>query len=170
MSASGPTLFESDYYAWTRQQAAALRALAADGGAPGLDLSNLADEIDELGRREREAVRSDVRRILDHLLMLEHSRAVDAWLSWQYAVAAARDQLEGRLTPSLRRDLEAVLPQLFQQASRLAAIGLSAGEPPDPDEDLPASCPYSLADVLRPGWYPENRYLAAAGGRVYEHE
>jgi len=43
------SLYETDYYAWTREQAAALRSMAAARVDTKLDLENLADEVESLG-------------------------------------------------------------------------------------------------------------------------
>ena len=69
------SLYQTDYYAWTRQQAAELRALAARRVDSKLDLENLAEEVESLGRSDLNTVRSQVRRIIEHLLKLEHSPA-----------------------------------------------------------------------------------------------
>ncbi|MGH6917637.1 MAG: DUF29 family protein, partial [Geminicoccaceae bacterium] len=69
------SLYQSDYYAWTKQQAAELRALAARGASSTLDLENLAEEVESLGRSDLNTVRSQIQRIIEHLLELEHSPA-----------------------------------------------------------------------------------------------
>jgi hypothetical protein len=44
-----PSLYDQDFLAWTEQQAALLRARRLDQ----LDLDNLAEELDTMGRSER---------------------------------------------------------------------------------------------------------------------
>ena len=56
--------YEADFYAWLQAQAAHLRAKEWKG----LDIDNLAEELDTLGRSERNAVWSHVRILLLHLL------------------------------------------------------------------------------------------------------
>lgn len=43
-------LYERDFYAWTQDQAARLRAM---GGHTAIDVAHLAEEIADLGKRER---------------------------------------------------------------------------------------------------------------------
>ena len=64
------SLYQTDYYAWTRQQAAALRAMAVASADSTLDLENLAEEVESLGRSDLNTVRSQVQRIIiaKHLL------------------------------------------------------------------------------------------------------
>src|SRR5918995_5795462 len=85
------SLYQTDYYAWTKDQAAKLRALAAAGVNSTLDLENLAEEVESLGRSDLNTVRSQVRRIIEHLLKLEHSPAVEPRFGWQDSVIDARD-------------------------------------------------------------------------------
>jgi len=66
-------LYATDYYAWTREQAAALRRLAASRADLPLDLDHLAEEVAGLGKSERRAARSQMRRLLEHLLKLHSS-------------------------------------------------------------------------------------------------
>jgi hypothetical protein len=56
------SLYKEDYYAWTKQQAAELRRLAAARIESPLDLENLAEEVESLGQSDLNTVRSQVRR------------------------------------------------------------------------------------------------------------
>ena len=71
--------YDADFYAWAQQQAAALRA--KDWAA--LDLEHLAEEVDDLRKTERRAVRSQLRLILSHLLkwVYQAARRTDSWRS-----------------------------------------------------------------------------------------
>ena len=68
-------LYEDDFYAWTREQARALRRLAESRPNVGLDLEHLIEEVEDLGTSQRDAVRSHLRTIIEHCLKLERSRA-----------------------------------------------------------------------------------------------
>ncbi len=118
-------LYAEDYYAWTQDQAAALRRLARERWNGPLDLAHLAEEVEDLGTEVRSAVRSQLRRLMEHLLKLEHSRATDPRLGWMRTVANARAEIADRLTPTIRRDVEANLQRLYTQARREAALALA---------------------------------------------
>jgi len=64
-----------DFYAWTREQAAALRQLAAmRPDIPlDLDLENLAEEVEGLGRDQRFEVEGYIEEILEHFILLAWS-------------------------------------------------------------------------------------------------
>ncbi len=151
------TLYDTDYYAWTRAQAALLRDMAARRVDSPLDLANLAEEVEDLGTSQRDAVRSQLRRILEHLLKLEYSPARNPRGPWRASIIEARARLEDKLTPSLRRDVEERLPRLYAVArAKVLAEAEGYGEVA-PMSEAPESCPYALDDVLRDGWYPANR-------------
>src|SRR5918994_4701875 len=103
------SLYQTDYYAWTKDQATKLRALAAARVNSTLDLENLAEEVESLGRSDLNTVRSQVRRIIEHLLKLEFSPSAQPRAAWRYSIAEARDDIEDHLTASMRPDLEAEL-------------------------------------------------------------
>ena len=152
------SLYEADYYAWTQQQAAELRKLAARRANTPIDAANLAEEVEDLGKSERDAVRSQVRRIIEHLLKLEFSRAAEPRAEWEESVIDARNTLADKLTATLRRDAEANLRSLYEQARDKAAAGLRRHRERDAAAALPDTCPYALDDVCRRGWYPTNRH------------
>ena len=62
---NGPR-YHDDFYAWTQYQAEVLRTMAVADDR--FDRENVVEEIETLGRSERDAVRSQVRRIIEHLL------------------------------------------------------------------------------------------------------
>ena len=93
-------LYETDHYAWTQEQAALLRDMAARRVNSPLDLANLAEEVEDLGKGERDAVRSQVRRIIEHLLKLEFSPAAEPRGDWEDSVIDARDELADKITPT----------------------------------------------------------------------
>jgi len=159
-------LYELDYYAWTRVQAAALRRMRDLEDETGLDLPHLAEEVEDLGRSERDAVRSQVRRIIEHLLKLEYSGAQEPRDGWKDTVADARAVLDDKLSPSLRRDLKTVWPRLYTQVLPKARRALRRFDEPDAAAGLPADCPYDLDDICRAEWYPANRRGVTDGDRT----
>jgi Domain of unknown function DUF29 len=68
-------LYEADFFAWTQLQSKELRRFARTRPNLPLDLPHLAEEIADLGKEQRHALRSWTVRILEHLLLLEHSPA-----------------------------------------------------------------------------------------------
>jgi hypothetical protein len=152
------SLYETDYYAWTRKQAAELRRLARARTESPLDLKNLAEEVESLGRSDLNTVRSQVRRIIEHLLKLEYSPATAPRLQWKQSAGQARDEVADRLSASLRRDVEKDLGTLFERGRRDAELGMIQHGEHEAAKALPETCPYGLEEILRQDWYPANRH------------
>jgi hypothetical protein len=143
-------LYERDYYAWTQQQAAALRARR--GGGNTLDYDNLAEEVEGLGKSDRRACESYITRILEHLLKLQLLGGEDAD-HWRGEIAVFRTELERDLTPSLRVTLPTELCGLYKDARRRLMARYAALRAQDL---VPEQCPYTWDDVLGRGsdWVP----------------
>ncbi len=149
-------LYERDFYAWTQAQARELRRFASTRPNLPLDLPHLAAEIADLGRDRRDALRSWVLRIIEHLLLLDHSPSREPRAHWEGEIAAFRNDIGDRLTRALKRDLQRRLPQLYQDARRVAERKMGRHGEEAAAERLPAECPYSLEQVLG-DWWPEDR-------------
>jgi hypothetical protein len=152
------SLYETDYYAWTRQQAAALRAMAARQVDSTLDLANLAEEVESLGRSDLNTVRSQVRRVIEHLLKLEYSPASEPRIDWLESVDQARNEIEDHITASMAPDVTADLDRLFGRARRSAASALVKHGEREAAMALPQACPYRLEQIVGQDWYPANRH------------
>jgi hypothetical protein len=146
-------LYERDFYEWTIAQAALLRREAARRGNTELDVENLAEEIEGLGKSDRRALTSHVARVIEHLLKLQHSPAKQPRALWQNSVDLHRIEADKILadSPSLRRYLGDNLERCYRDGRRLAARGLKR-DPRIPA--LPERCPYRLDDILDPDWWP----------------
>jgi hypothetical protein len=145
--------YDDDFYAWTQYQAGVLRSLPTSDNR--FDREHLAEEIEDLGNSERNAMRSEVRRILEHLLKLAYSPAVEPRSDWRVSIINARAELDERLTPTLRRDIEAMLARIYPHARDAATEALTKFGEIDAASALPATCPYTLDQVMAIGWYPE---------------
>jgi hypothetical protein len=150
-------LYEEDFYVWTQRQAQALRRLAETRPNLELDFPHLIEEVEDLGTSQRDGVRSQLRRIIEHCLKLEYSRASDPRAGWRDSIVDARVELEDKLSPSLRHDLEQHRARLWAQALKKAASALRGHGEPDAADLLPRDCPYLLDDLLADDWYPANR-------------
>jgi hypothetical protein len=159
------SLYETDYYAWTRQQAAELRRLAKAGTDSTLDLKNLAEEVESLGRSDLATVRSQLRRIIEHLLKLEHSPSVEPRIGWQESIIEARDVIPDVMTATLRREVETGLAKTYEQGRRRADAALRKHGEAEVAKALPERCPYSFEDIIRQDWYPANRHGLVDEGR-----
>jgi hypothetical protein len=142
-------LYEDDFALWAEHQATILRARRFEE----LDLDNLIEEVEDLGRREPDTVESYVEIVLEHLLKLELSKADRPRRGWLVTVDRQRAKLARKLTMTLRNHLETELPALYAGlrrpvARQLEKDGMSL-------DALPSACPYTLDQIVDPDWYPD---------------
>lgn len=142
-----PRLDEEDYSAWLVEQAAHLRARRFDK----LDAEAIAEELEDMGRSERRAIESHLRNLLLHLLKWSR-QAKRRSGSWRDSIDTARDAIVDLLadSPSLRSHLPEFVERQYPRARRSAAnqIGLA-------ETKFPSSCPFTLAQILDQGFFPE---------------
>jgi hypothetical protein len=149
---TGPD-YDDDFYAWTQYQAEVLRRLRTRDNR--FDREHLAEEIEDLGKSERNAVRSHMERILLHFLKLAYSPARDPRLSWMDSIIEARSALDNHLSRSLLRDAEERLPRLYAVARKRAAIELQIRGENARASSLPTDCPFTIDQILADDWYPD---------------
>ena len=139
--------YDTDFHAWTRQQA---RALAAKDW-PALDLDHLVEEIESLGSADEHAITRHLQRLLLHWLKW-HYQPTHRTPSWRRSIRQARDAIADRLerSPSLRDYPAQRLPLAYRRARRDAAdeTGLLLAT-------FPEVCPWPLVQVLDEDWWPE---------------
>ncbi|MGH6944885.1 MAG: DUF29 domain-containing protein [Geminicoccaceae bacterium] len=139
-------LYESDFVRWTEEQAAALRA----GRIDVLDLENLAEEIESLGKKDRRRLKSRLTVLVMHLLKWAHQPDQRSG-SWESTIRTQRGELRQLLedSPSLRRELGAAVKERYDMARRNAAAetGLPLGK-------FPVTCPFAVDEILAEEWLP----------------
>jgi hypothetical protein len=151
MSGDAARLYDEDFVRWTEEQAQELRQAAALGTNLPLDWENLAEEIDSLGRSLRHELRSRLMVIVEHLLKLEHSPAVDPRRGWMETIDREQVVIEDLLqeSPSLKSDLGPTIEQARSRAVRLAARRLS-----NHGEAAVISVPSYTEEQVLGDWFP----------------
>ena len=137
----------ADFNAWTQHTAQLLRERRWDE----IDMAQLIEEVEDLGRSERNSIKSQMSRLLLHLLKWQYQpqRRSD---SRPDSVSDARTQIEDKIedSPSLRlypaEQLEAAYARARRRAASQNGLPLNA---------LPAECPYAIDDVLREDFLPD---------------
>ena len=147
-------LYEADFYAWTRQQALALRRFARTRPNLPLDLGHLAEEIQDLGKSERDAVFSLAQRVVEHLLLIEHSPAAGERLHRADEIDGFRDQMKRKLSPTIRRHLKRNLGAVYADGRRLVERKMRRYGEDRAADALPEDCPYTVEQVLG-DWLPD---------------
>lgn len=153
------TLYDEDFVIWTQRQAAALRRLASERVNLGrdLDLDHLAEEIEDLGKRDRRGLKSRLARLFEHLIKLEHSAQPEPRAQWQTSVKKQRDAILDLLadSPSLKAELDQAFREAWDRGADYAHAAVARDMENTP---LPAEPPYTPAQVLDRDWWPRNRH------------
>ena len=143
------TSYESDVVAWAKEQAALIRS----GQFDQLDLTHIAEEIEDVGKREQRELASRVAVLLAHILKWKFQPQKRS-ISWTLTIKEQRRLLVRRVqkTPSLSPMLSDPewVDEIWVDAKALAEkeTGLDMST-------YPEICPWSMADVLTPDWLPD---------------
>lgn len=134
------SLYDTDFYEWTQQQARLLR----DGRWRELDLDNLVDEVESVGRSSRHEIGSRLAVVLEHLLKWEHQPAKRKY-GWRASLREQRAAIELVIgdSPSLQREPARALARAYRLARVRAAADTGLRE-----ADFPAECPYTVEQAL----------------------
>jgi hypothetical protein len=136
-------LYEADIVAWA-EQADALRRRAADE----IDWNNVAHEIEDVARRDRDRLYGALLTAIAHLLQWRFQPEMRSG-AWRSAVVRARDRIAKLMkdSPSLRSYPAAVLAEAYPPARRAAEAETGLA-------DLPDACPWTIEQVLEHAWRP----------------
>ena len=147
-----PDLYTTDILAWSEQQAGALRELAARRDLPNaLDLTHVAEEIEDVGQSELNAVKSFIRLVLRHAVKCLVSPDTPSVRHWHVEISNWQTELEDRVSPSMRRKID--MDFLWDRAVRQAELDVRAWEGNDTMLTAVAAlrgtaCPVTLDTLL----------------------
>ncbi|MCC5615803.1 DUF29 domain-containing protein [Nostoc sp. CHAB 5836] len=141
-----PNLYENDFYTWTQEQANLLRYHQWNQ----LDLLNLIEEIESLGRKERQELRNRLSILIGYLLKWEYQPKQRS-RSWLATIRVERREILRLLSenPSLKPYLEEALQESYQNSRDLAS-----GETNLPLSTFPQQCLYLFEEILSDRFYP----------------
>jgi uncharacterized protein DUF29 len=139
-------LYDEDFFEWTSRNAALLRA----GRLGQADIEHIAEEIEDMGKRDLKELNSRVRVLVGHLLKWQLQSEKKS-RSWERTIASQRAELGQLLedSPSLRVK---ILPNLRRNYER--AVNLAAIETGLPLDNFPAECPFTVEQILDPEFLP----------------
>ena len=141
--------YDDDFFAWTQAQAALLRG----GRLDAIDIANIAEEIESLGKSRRRELYRRMLRLLEHLIKLDVSTLYDPRRQWILSVSEQRRQLAQIVeeNPSLRPVLGEAFEREWPHAAALARGGLE-----EFDHDMVPDRPsFGLGDALDENFIPE---------------
>lgn len=140
-------LYEEDYHLWLMNTIHQLQ----HGKLAKVDMVNLIEELEAMGRSEKSAISSNLRILLMHLLKYKY-QSEKRTNSWLFTIREHRKRLRDdfKSSPSLKRYFLDVFQECYQDARELAAdeTGLSINT-------FPVESPFSQEDTLNPDYLPE---------------
>jgi hypothetical protein len=113
-----------------------------------LDLENLIEELEDLGKEKKNAVVSLLEQIIRHLLILQYwtSESENNSVHWQGEIYTFRTQLNRKITTNLRNYLDSELDSIYKDALGFVKIKTQNSV------NFPSECPYSLTQLLDIEW------------------
>jgi len=117
------SLYQRDFLLWTTDTVTKLRTHDFDQ----IDLENLIEEIESLGRYEKKELKSRLLILLEHLLKRLYINSPNDYRGWEITIDEQRRQIELELedSPSLKNIWE----EAFSSAWRLALKGVRKNYP-----------------------------------------
>lgn len=139
-------LYQTDFYAWTQTQVELLRQHQLDC----LDIENLIEEIDSLGKQQQQELVNRLGVLLGHLLKWEYQPNKRS-RSWVATIREQRRKIDKLLqkNPSLKPYLEEAIPEAY-----LDGIDLAVRETLISYQTFPAYTPYTWEQIKNPDFLP----------------
>lgn len=140
------TLYETDFYAWTQTQALLLR----NRQWSQIDWLNLIEEIEALGKQQRQELRNRLSVLIGHLLKWQYQPQCRS-RSWLATIRIQRREILQLLkdSPSLKSYLAEALLEAFENGRDLAIAETNLST-----TTFPPACPYTDEEILADHFYP----------------
>jgi len=140
-------LYDRDFYGWTQAQAQALR----EGKLQYLDIENLIEEVESMGKSEQRELESRLEVLLMHLLKWCY-QSERRTVSWELTIKEQRLRIEEHLSknPSLKSKIDATNISSYRYATFGAAkdtrLHISR---------FPSQCPWTFEEIMAADFWPD---------------
>ncbi|MGD9974595.1 MAG: DUF29 domain-containing protein [Desulfatirhabdiaceae bacterium] len=133
-------LYEQDFYQWTIEQANLMRA----GALSQLDIENLIEEVESMGKSQKRALESRLTVLIMHLLKWDFQPEYRS-NSWKSTIVTQRKEIKRllRLNPGLNAALHELIPEMYRDAVEIAAAETGMSE-----SSFPETCPYPVERIM----------------------
>lgn len=139
------TLYETDDAEWLQETV----KLIKNHQFEQLDIENLIEELEDLGKEKKNAVVSLLEQIIRHLLLLQYwtGEADYNRVHWEEKIYSFRVQLRRKITTNLRNYLDSEFDSIYQDALGFVKIKTQNSV------NFPPECPYTLEQLLDINWF-----------------
>lgn len=140
------SLYEQDYYLWLQTTAKQLR----EGRLSEIDCVNLIEEIESMGRSEKNALVSNLQIVLMHLLKHKYQPEKRS-NSWLFTIFEHRDRLleAFEVSPSLKPYFREVFAKCYTKARKKASLETGL-----PISTFPTESPFTPEETLDTEYLP----------------
>jgi hypothetical protein len=146
--------YDEDFFAWTQEQAAALRRAGASRVNADVDWENVAEEVEDMGKAEKRQIQSRLGVLAVHLLKWIYCPDLldRCARPWRLTILEQRDELAAVLkdSPSLLRTARDAWPAIVEKSRRKAAV-----EAEVPLARFPQVPPITLDNALDENFPPD---------------
>lgn len=152
LSGKSPAAFyNTDYLQWLTTTADQLRRQALDE----VDWDNLIEEIEDMGKRERRSLKSNLIVLLLHLLKWQY-QPTQRTGSWAGSIVEHRRRIQDALqdSPSLTPYLAEVFAEAYRNATKQAAAETMLDI-----ETFPPACEFAIAEVMTEDFLPQTSWI-----------
>ena len=138
--------YETDFYLWTQQQAELVRQ--GEFNRIDLDLENIAEEIESMGRGQTHSLGSYLHNVIMHLLKWRY-QPERRGTSWRLSIFNGRHQIQRLLkdSPSLNPKVVTLIADEYRQARQIAALETGL-----PLTTFPDQCPFTIEQITGDYW------------------
>jgi hypothetical protein len=149
VKAKPTSLYDTDYQLWLAQTVDQLKS----HNFSSLDLENLVEEMESLGRSQKQAVSNYLMRLCEHLLKIKYWQVERerCFRGWKLEVRNFRLQIQAELeaSPSLKSFLEDVFVKQYRNGRNLFLDASDFNGNLIPEEPE-----FSLEQALDEDWFP----------------
>jgi hypothetical protein len=134
------SLYEQDFYQWTQEQASLLKA----GALSEIDIENLIEEIESMGKSQKRALESRLTVLIMHILKWDYQPEYQS-KSWKSTIITQRKEIIRllRMNPGLRNTLNDLFNEIYNDAVEIASAETGLTE-----SSFPKTCPYTIEQVM----------------------
>ncbi len=141
--------YDKDFYGWVNEQAELLRT----GALNQLDIENLIEEVESMGRSELSALRNRLKILIAHLLKWKYQPTYQG-RSWALTIKGQRNDLKDLLddSPSLKYKMR---QNVFIKRAWKSAVIDAAKETGFDEKIFPIEPIWTLDEILSEDFLPQ---------------
>jgi len=142
------SLYETDFYSWTQEQARFIRS----GNMAMLDMDNILEEIETMGRSEKRSLASRMSVLLAHLIKWQY-QPERRGKSWKLTIAHQRKAINNLLkeSPGLKSMLGEKIADAWDDAAEDAEVETGISRRTFPEE-----CPWPFEKFMDSSFWPDS--------------